>query len=67
VVKRTNNGVQTGLDGRSRYQGKNRTYLSLPFLGMTDTNKTVGAASTINVTLSSSSQSLNEVVITSFE
>lgn len=66
VVKGTNNGVQTGLDGKYAIKAKTGDVLVFSFLGMTETNKTIGSTSVINVVLASNSQSLNEVVITSF-
>ena len=53
VVKGTNRGTQTDIDGKYSIQAKAGEVLLVTFVGMSDKTVTVGAANTYNVTLSS--------------
>src|SRR5690606_14263891 len=64
VVKGTNNGAQTDFDGNYSIQANSGDVLVYSFVGQTTEERTVGAASSINVTLEMDAQALDEVVVT---
>lgn len=66
LIKGTKLGVQTDFDGKYAIKAKSGDVLVFSFIGMDNTSVTIGASNTINVKLTSGSQTLNEVVITSF-
>lgn len=64
LVKGTSNGTQTDFDGNYTIQANTGDVLVYSFVGQTTEERTVGAASTINVTLGLDAQALDEVVVT---
>src|SRR5690606_32013797 len=64
LVKGTNNGTQTDFDGNYSIQASTGDVLVYSFVGQTTEERTVGAASSINVTLGLDAQALDEVVVT---
>ena len=66
VVKGTSNGVQTDFDGKYAIKAKTGDVLVFSFIGMNNSNVTVGASNTVNVKLMSSSQALEEVVVVGY-
>lgn len=64
VVKGTSNGTQTDFDGNYTIQASTGDVLVYSFVGQTTEERTVGAASSIDVTLGLDSQALDEVVVT---
>ena len=63
-VKGSSNGTQTNVDGNYTIRANTGAVLVFSFLGMTAQEKSVGAASEINVILMQDAKSLNEVVVT---
>ncbi len=66
VVKGTTRGTQTDVDGRYAITAKTGDVLIYSFVGMTDSNVTVGASNNINVTLQSG-VTLEAVVIDGYK
>lgn len=64
VVKGTKLSTQTDFDGSYSIKAKTGDVLSFSFIGMDELPRTVGASSTINVTMRSAENSLVEVVVT---
>ncbi len=65
VVKGTNNGTVTDANGKYSLQvGKNATTLVFSFVGMKTQEIPIAGKTTINVSMSSESISMNEVVVT---
>lgn len=67
VVKGTTRGVQTNYDGKYSIIAKEGETLVYNFIGMQDQEKVVGKSNVINVTLKASTQTLQEVVVTSYK
>lgn len=65
-VKRTSSTVLSGSDGSYTIKAAQGDVLTFAFIGMTTEERTVGAASVINVSLKSSSSQLNEVIVTAY-
>lgn len=66
VVKGTTRGVQTDMQGKYSIITKEGETLVYSFIGMKDQEKVVGKSNIINVKLENSSQTLQEVVVTSY-
>lgn len=66
LVQGTNTGTQTDFDGRYSLQASPGDVLVFSFIGMETARITVGAPSTINVTLSEDAASLDEVIVTAY-
>lgn len=66
VVKGTNRSAQADFDGKFAIKAKQGEVLVISFVGMQDTQVTVGAANTINVKLQASENILNEVVVSGY-
>ncbi len=66
VVKGTTTGVQTDFDGNYTISVAEGQVLSFSYLGYTTKEVTVGAQSTINVTLEEDAQALEEVIVTAY-
>lgn len=66
VVKGTTRGVQTDMQGKYSIITKEGEILVYSFIGMKDQEKVVGKSNIINVKLENSSQTLQEVVVTSY-
>lgn len=64
IVKGTNRGTQTDVDGKYSIKAKTGEVLIFSFIGMTDTSATVGASSTLNMKMKSGGVELGEVVVT---
>jgi TonB-linked SusC/RagA family outer membrane protein len=64
LVKGTSNGVVTDIDGKYSITAKAGDVLQFAYVGMQTQEETVGNRSTIDVTMSSSSFKINEVVVT---
>jgi len=64
IVKGTNRGVQTDVDGKYAIKAKTGEVLVFSFIGMKDMTATVGSASTINMVIKSGGVELGEVVVT---
>jgi TonB-linked SusC/RagA family outer membrane protein len=62
LIKGTKSGVQTNMSGSYSIKAKTGDVLVFSFVGMAETNKTVGASTTINV-LMQDGVSLSEVVV----
>jgi TonB-linked SusC/RagA family outer membrane protein len=62
--KGTSNGVSTGADGKFSLNVKPGAVLTFSFIGFKTKEVTVGTEATINVTLESGENALNEVVVT---
>nr|WP_294943415.1 VIT domain-containing protein [uncultured Mucilaginibacter sp.] len=65
-VKGTNTGTQTNATGRYSLWVPNRAKLQISFLGYTAQEVRIGSGSVLNVTLKTSSNQLNEVVVTGY-
>ncbi|UFH47785.1 TonB-dependent receptor [Flavobacterium galactosidilyticum] len=66
VVKGTSNGVQTDFDGKYAIKAKTGDVLVFSFIGMNNSNVTVGASNTVSVKMTSDSQNLEEVVVVAY-
>ncbi|MFV8359373.1 SusC/RagA family TonB-linked outer membrane protein [Flavobacterium sp. LS1P3] len=66
IVKGTNNGVQTDFEGKYAIKAKTGDVLVFSFIGMSNSSVTVGATSVVSVKLTSSSQTLEEVVVVGY-
>jgi len=64
VIKGTKTGTQTDFDGNYSLKANTGAVLQYSFIGMRTAEKTVGTSSVINVTMTESSEALEEVVIT---
>jgi len=64
VIKGTTNGTTTRFDGTYALQVPNNTTLVFTYIGMAEQEVVVGDQTTINVTLASDSEDLDEVVVT---
>lgn len=66
VEKGTTNGTITNLDGRYVLSVNEGATLQISYIGMTTQEIKVGSSSTINVSLESSTEQINEVVIVGY-
>lgn len=66
VVKNTTQSTQTDMDGKYSIKAKQGDVLEFSFLGMETSTVTVGASNTINFTMKSGVQMIDEVVITGY-
>ncbi len=66
LIEGTTSGTETDFDGNYAIEAKSGDVLRYSFVGMTTITKTVGADSSINVTMVSESNTLDEVVLTAF-
>ena len=66
IVKSTNKGVQTDVDGKYSIKAKAGDILIFQFTGYETKNVTVGKSKVINVKLVENVQKIDEVVVTSF-
>lgn len=64
TVKGTKNATMTDVDGNYTIQTGPKDVLVFKYVGMKDTEETVGARNTINVLLAPNAESLGEVVVT---
>lgn len=64
VIKGTQQGTQTDLDGKYAIKAKQGDVLSFSFIGLKEVKHTVGAATTFNVTMIPDGLELEEVVVT---
>ncbi|TXB64475.1 SusC/RagA family TonB-linked outer membrane protein [Phaeodactylibacter luteus] len=60
----TSNGTVTDLDGKYAITAESGTALRFSYIGYSSVEKTVGAASVIDIALSSDGENLDEVVVT---
>ena len=65
IVQGTTNGVSTDFDGNYTIFANEGETLSFSFIGYVAKTVVVGASNTINVTLETDSQQLDEVIVTS--
>ncbi len=66
LIKGANVGTQTDFDGNFSMKANIGDVLQFSFMGMQTVEKTVGAASTINVSMKEDAEALEEVVVTGF-
>jgi TonB-linked SusC/RagA family outer membrane protein len=66
LIEGTTSGTETDFDGNYSIEAKSGDVLRYSFVGMTTVTKTVGADSSINVTMVSEANTLDEVVLTAF-
>jgi TonB-linked SusC/RagA family outer membrane protein len=66
AVKGTAKGTQTDVDGSYVIKAKSGDVLIFTFIGMVNSSVTVGESSVVNVKLTSSSQTLEEVVVVGY-
>jgi TonB-linked SusC/RagA family outer membrane protein len=64
LIKGTNTGTETDFDGKYSIKARTGAVLSFRYLGYKTVEKTIGATSTINVTMTEDSSLLDEVVVT---
>jgi len=64
LIKGTTVGTETDFDGNYSLDAKSSDVIRYSFVGMTTIEKTVGAESSINVTMVSEENTLDEVVVT---
>ena len=65
-VKGTKVGVQTGFDGKYSIKAKTGDVLVYSFVGMNEITRTVGATSSVNVTMQDEAKALTEVVVVGY-
>ncbi|MFV8354138.1 SusC/RagA family TonB-linked outer membrane protein [Flavobacterium sp. XS1P32] len=65
-VKGTKVGVQTGFDGKYSIKAKTGDVLVYSFVGMNEITRTVGATSSMNVTMQDEAKALTEVVVVGY-
>jgi len=66
LIKGANVGTQTDFDGNYSMKANVGDVLQFSFMGMQTIDKTVGASSTINVSMKEDAEALEEVVVTGF-
>jgi len=66
VEKGTKNGVLTDFDGAYKIQARKGAVLQFSYIGMKTQEKTVGTATSINVTILDDNSTLNEVVVVGY-
>ena len=66
LIEGTTSGTETDFDGNYAIEAKSGDVLRYSFVGMTTVTKTVGADSSIIVTMVSEANTLDEVVLTAF-
>jgi len=64
LIEGTTSGTETDFDGNYSIEANDGQVLRYSFVGMTTTSKTVGSESSINVTMVSEDNTLDEVVVT---
>jgi len=64
IVKGTNTGTQTDFDGNYSLKASTGAVLQFSFMGMNSVEKTVSSANVIDVVMTESAESLEEVVVT---
>jgi TonB-linked SusC/RagA family outer membrane protein len=64
IVQGTSTGTQSDFDGNYSIQASEGSVLVYSFVGYVTTQRTVGAANTINITLEESVEELQEVIVT---
>lgn len=64
MVKGTTQGVTTNIDGKYSIKVNDNAVLTFSYVGMNPVTVNVGTKSVVNVTMQSSSQTLDEVVVT---
>tara|TARA_R110001583_G_scaffold34847_5_gene116618 strand:+ start:2041 stop:5172 length:3132 start_codon:yes stop_codon:yes gene_type:complete len=66
LIKGANVGTQTDFDGNYSIKANAGDVLQFSFMGLKTVDKTVGASSTINVSMKEDAEALEEVVVTGF-
>lgn len=66
IIKGTKTGTQTDFDGNYSIKAAAGNVLQFSFIGLQTVERTVGAATTIDVTMRESAEALEEVVVTGF-
>jgi TonB-linked SusC/RagA family outer membrane protein len=66
LIEGTTSGTETDFDGNYAIEAESGDVLRYSFVGMTTVTKTVGADGSINVTMVSEANTLDEVVLTAF-
>src|SRR5210317_1789176 len=66
LIEGTTSGTETDFDGNYTIEANSGDVLRFSFVGMTTVTKTVGADGSINVTMVSEANTLDEVVLTAF-
>ncbi|MBW3517724.1 SusC/RagA family TonB-linked outer membrane protein [Flavobacterium sp. NKUCC04_CG] len=66
VIKGTQNGTQSDLDGRYSIKAKAGDVLVFTFIGLKNVSQTVGASNTLNVSMVSDDAMLEEVVVLAY-
>ncbi|MGY5848335.1 SusC/RagA family TonB-linked outer membrane protein [Salegentibacter sp. HM20] len=66
LIQGSNTGTQTDFEGQFSIEARQGDVLVFSFIGMQTAQVTVGDSSTINVTLSEDSASLEEVIVTAY-
>lgn len=64
LIEGTTSGTETDFDGNFSIEASSGDVLRFSFVGMTTVTRTIGAESTINVTMVSQENTLDEVVVT---
>ena len=64
LIEGTTSGTETDFDGNYSIEANSGDVLRFSFVGMTTVTRTVGAESSINVTMVSEENTLDEVIVT---
>ncbi len=64
VIKGTTTGTETDFDGNYTIEAEEGAVLQFTYVGMLNSEQTVGSASSINVTMTEDTEALEEVVVT---
>src|SRR5210317_1456049 len=66
LIEGTTSGTETDFDGNYSIQAESGDVLRFSFVGMTNVTRSIGASSTINVTMVSAENTLDEVIVTGY-
>jgi TonB-dependent SusC/RagA subfamily outer membrane receptor len=66
IIKGTGTGTDTDFDGNYSISANTGDVLQYSFVGMEDTQKTVGASNTVNVTMEEDSNVLDEIIVVGY-
>jgi hypothetical protein len=66
LIEGTTSGTETDFDGNYSIQAESGDVLRFSFVGMTTITRSIGASSTVNVTMVSAENTLDEVIVTGY-
>jgi TonB-linked SusC/RagA family outer membrane protein len=66
LIEGTTSGTETDFDGNYSIEAESGDVLRFSFVGMTTVTRSIGASSTVNVTMVSAENTLDEVIVTGY-